>query len=391
LLAIFHSSVLLFEGKCWGSKLCGCPTDETFGNDCSDSACERGCELAYETDIRDNFFKGEDAIIDPNIGLSASDLRAAITAIQSHVDGSSTLSNVQLRSAWEKFKDNSEYLDMDFDSMDSAFNLVDTYESRYGGLFINSRSDKYGFKQEDSDDGYTLERIILTVQQAILDEVYQGTLNHKAYQTRIHDPIVENCKDYLRGRYWKTSTYFPGFVDLPAQQSNVVHSVDIDATVNQYWGKRECFSSSPTIHATGLYVPPGGVAWINVPSVLVDKGFQIQVGANDVDTIIKDNQLRMDRITCTYEVTTSKTYVSSPLGGGIYIKVPYLSNFGVQSVSISGDVIEAPFLCKLIVIVHKVFGMPYFFPLLIIIIIFYFVVLIFRSSSNDKSQDNYQG
>jgi hypothetical protein len=76
-----------------------------------------GVELAYETDICNNFFKGEDSIIDPNIGLSASDLHAAITAIQLHVDGSSSLSNKQLRSAWEKFKNNSEYLDMDFDSI----------------------------------------------------------------------------------------------------------------------------------------------------------------------------------------------------------------------------------------------------------------------------------
>jgi hypothetical protein len=57
------------------------------------------------------------------------------------------------------------------------------------------------------------------VQQTILDEVYQGTLNNKAYQTQIHDQIVENCKGYLQGQYWKTSTYFPGFVDLPAQFS----------------------------------------------------------------------------------------------------------------------------------------------------------------------------
>ena len=280
------------------------------------------------------------------MGLSASDLRSAIASIKAHVEGSTTLTYAELKSARELFMANSAYLDMDFDSMNDAFALVDSYESEFGGMFINSRSDKWGFPRDDTNDGYSLERTMLVVQQALLDEIYQGTLQDIASQIRIHDPVVENCKDYLRGRHWKTSTYFPGELELPAEQNTVEYSVKVNATVGEYWGIKECFSDSPAIHATGYYLPPGGVAWLIFPPALVDQGFQIQVGANDADTRIKEVRQRMDRVTCTYEVTSTTTYVSSPLGGGIYIKVPYLADYGRRTIRLSGDVIQAPFFCK---------------------------------------------
>jgi hypothetical protein len=331
-------------GKCWDAQTCGCPFDD-FGNDCDDNACSHGCDMAFESDIRDFFFNGEDAIIDPHIGLSPTDLTSAISSLQSHVDGSTTLTNAQLRSTQDTFEANSEYLNMDFDSMNNAFALVDAYESKYGGLWTQNGNDD-AFIKEDSNDGYTLDRIMVAVMQAILDEVYQGTLSKSSYQVRIHDAIVENCQDYLRGRYWQTSSYFPGSLALPTVQSSTVYSVSFDASVNAAWGRELCFETSPAIHPTGYYLPPGGVAWIDFPSALVNKDFQIQVGANDSDFDNKDKHWRMDRITCTYDVKASRVYVASPLGGGIYIKVPYLANYDTQNLDISGDVIQAPFFCK---------------------------------------------
>ena len=242
-------------------------------------------------------------------------------------------------------------LDMDFDSMNDALALIDEYENAFGGLFTDSKTNpwSYFFPAEDSDDGYTLQRVMLVVQQAIFDEVYRGTLSESAPQdTRSHDSIIENCKDYLRGRYWKTSAHFPGSLQLPNEQSSTVHSIKIDATVEESWGTPECYSDSPRIHATGLYLPPGGVAWVTFPEAILDKNFQIQVGANDPNFDWRDRKFRMDRITTSYEVKDVTTYVASPLGGGIYIKVPYLANFGNRVIRISGDVIQAPFFCKLI-------------------------------------------
>lgn len=337
-------------GKCWGADLCGCPLDN-FGNDCNSNACSHGCDLAFESDIRDFFFNGDDAIIDPHIGLSASDLKSAISSLQSHVDGSSTLTYSQLKSKQDTFEANSKLLDMDFDAMNDALTLVESYETKYnGGIFINSRTNRDGFTKEDTNDGYTLERIVLAIQQAILDEVYQGTLPETAPQVRYHDPIVENCQHFLRGRYWKTSAYFPGYTELPSEQPTAVHTVSFDATVNKHWGRDLCYHENHAVHPTGLYLPPGGVAWIDFPLALVGQGFKVRVGANNSDLSNKDRHWRMDRVTSTFEVEEERTYLASPLGGGIYIEVPYLANYSTQSVDISGDVIKAPLFCKVLLL-----------------------------------------
>ena len=80
--------------KCWGE--CGCP-DGTFQEDCSDTACAVGCDKAFEADIRDLFFHGEDVLVDPHIDLSLDTLITAISDIRAHVDVSITLSDAQLQ------------------------------------------------------------------------------------------------------------------------------------------------------------------------------------------------------------------------------------------------------------------------------------------------------
>jgi hypothetical protein len=75
--------------------------------------------------------------------------------------------------------------------------------------------------------------------------------------------------------------------------------------------------------------------------VLVGTGFRIQVGANHIDNKIKDIHKRMDRITSTYDTKTEVTYVANPLGGGLYLRVPYQSSLGVVDLTISGDEVNA--------------------------------------------------
>jgi len=320
-------------GKCWGSEICGCPTNDSFGNDCSSEACEKGCELAGTVA---NSFNGEDAKVDNSIGLSLSDLKDSITSLKSHVDGTSTLTKAQVRQTKAKFEENSKLLDHDFDAMDSAFDLVDAYESQNGALFINSKT-QGGFPRTNNGDQYELERAILAVQQGILDEVYEGT----SESIDIHNSIVENCENYLRGRYWQTARFFPGFVDLP-NNPNVVYTAKVEATMNEFWGNKVCFAEDPLIRPTGIYLAPGGIATVEVPQGLVNSGFQIQVGATSTNHDNKDNNRRMDRITSTYEIKSTTTHIASPLGGGIYIIVPYLASEGTIDVNISGDVLEAP-------------------------------------------------
>lgn len=260
------NSTNLHIDKCNEARTCGCnrdtfgPLDDIYAGDCSADACARGCELANEADIRSSSYNGEDAYIGISTEFSKDNLLPALDLIKSYAYGSSTVTKAKLRSALETVNTNAALIGLDFHSMDSAFSVVDAYESRFGGMFINSRTDNSGFPRDDQNDGHTLDRVILVVQQVLLDTVYFGTYNRdkpNPYdQFRDSFGVIENCKDYLRGRYWKTSTYFPGFVSLSSSQPTTIHSVKVNATVPKYWGKEECFSTYPAIHATGLYVPP---------------------------------------------------------------------------------------------------------------------------------------
>ena len=116
----------------------------------------------------------------------------------------------------------------------------------------------------------------------------------------------------------------------------------------EYWGAKVCFADEPLIRATGIYLTPGSIATVTVPQEMVRSGFHIQVGASEANNAEKNHHRRMDRVTSTYDINDLVTHVASPLGGGIYIKVPYRADLGVVTLEISGGVVQAPIFCKYI-------------------------------------------
>ena len=53
-----------------------------------------------------------------------------------------------------------------------------------------------------------------------------------------------------------------------------------------------------------------------------------------------DPPRRMDRVTVSQPIVSETTLASNPLGGGVYILVPYLASLGAVLVNITGGVIE---------------------------------------------------
>ena len=126
--------------KCTDSDTCGCINDGE-GKECSSTACHRGCELAASSPaIQGAFFNGQSVTVDPRIGLNENDLLSALQDMKAHVDGSSPLTITQLRERAANFVVNQALLDVDFPSLDAAMDLVSTYESMQGPLFLNSAS-----------------------------------------------------------------------------------------------------------------------------------------------------------------------------------------------------------------------------------------------------------
>jgi hypothetical protein len=85
---------------------------------------------------------------------------------------------------------------------------------------------------------------------------------------------------------------------------------------------------------------------VTVPQSMVGKGYQIRVGAHSYDLSNKPNYKRLDRSTIVYGINSISTKIASPLGGGIYIEVPYLKEAGIVTVKIQNAVRSPYFSMK---------------------------------------------
>jgi len=75
---------------------------------------------------------------------------------------------------------------------------------------------------------------------------------------------------------------------------------------------------------------------------MVGKDFNVLIGGQTPDNSIKGEHRRMDRATVKVPITASTTHVTSPLGGSLYVLVPYLADLGTQTVQVTGDVVPSP-------------------------------------------------
>jgi len=271
---------------------------------------------------------------------------ATIEKFVSHVDGTSLLLKEEMFDELQVLFENSIVLEVNCTILGDAFDLIEKYEDIHGPLFINSKTEGGLTREWSTDDSLELERAMLYIQQAIIDGPYQRRLPYGTVQFPL-----QNCEQQLKGYKWKTSNFFPGYVDLPSD-SLTPYEIEIDATMPPYWGMEVCFSDEPILRTTGLYLSPGGIATVEVSSDLVKNGYKVQVGASTVDNTKKTLHRRNDRITSTYVIERSITYIANPLGGGIYIKVPYLAELGVVTVKITGDVVQAPIFGKFTTLIH---------------------------------------
>ena len=180
------------------------------------------------------------------------------------------------------------------------------------------------------NDGNAIHRAMVAVQQAIMDEVY-------------NTGVVSECSELIfKGRGWQTAKYFPGHAP-PPQSSSVVHHIKIQADVPKFWGRWVSYAEDAAQKPTGLYLSPGEIVRVTVPKALVNKGYQVQVGAHKYDHKWKTTYKRMDRVTVIRDIVEVTTVISSPLGGSVYILVPYLADDGLVTLQISGGVILSPF------------------------------------------------
>ena len=290
---------------------------------------EIGDMRAYGRALSATEIRSQWVAVSPYFGLSAAALDASISQLSAHFNNTAPLDAVAFAAAAASMTKNAVLLPTSESSMVNALDLADLYETKAGPLFVSTPTES-GIRRVAAPGEASLvreARTMLNIFQIVHDEVFR-------------DETVAACGAVLQGRRWKTADYFPGKVTAIIDASKTF-SVPVNGTVPAIWGKPIAFGTTPKTRATGLYLPPGSVARVTVPAALVNAGFAVQIGAHTSDHSAKDTHTRLHRTTRRFEIRQQVTTVANPLGGGVYIVVPYLANAGMVSVQVQG-VVEAP-------------------------------------------------
>ncbi len=263
-------------------------------------------------------------------GISGTELVSGISQLRGHFNRSAILNTAAFASAVQKVNKNALFLPTRESYIFDSLALLDEYETSQAPLFLTGAT--VGGISKDPVPGESAQkheaRGMLDVFQTVHDEVFSND-------------TVTTCASKLQGRSWKTSNFFPGKVTAPLD-ANKIFTVPVNATVPAVWGIPVAFATDAKIRPTGLYLPPGSVGKITVPPSLVNAGFAVRVGAHTWDHSQKPIHRRMHRVSSRVEIKQQTTHIANPLGGGVYIEVPYLAAKGLVSVQVQG-VVEAPF------------------------------------------------
>ncbi len=130
---------------------------------------------------------------------------------------------------------------------------------------------------------------------------------------------------------------FPGAVREAAPTGAT--TVEIDAThAGRHGDYVYAGARAAAMRSTGVYAPPGVSIAVSVPTALVDRGIEVQIGAHTDGLWGKDEWERYPTIVRRDPIDGPTVRAASAFGGLVYIRVPVDSDLGVHDVTIDGGV-----------------------------------------------------
>jgi len=249
-------------------------------------------------------------IYSPKSNTLLSELTTALNAMTNHVNGSSPLTESQLQKYLTDIQLN--YSGNFTDAKSDIFEFLNAYENKYEPVFANGNQAVFSELPVET-------QTLIFLQQAIFDEEYKS-----------------NAEE-MEGIKFEFSEVFPGKVKDSSPRINDA-SVEIDGTYNVIHGARHLNDTWDAKRPTGHYAPPGELITITIPTNHVDKGMSVMIGAHERDHSNLSQTNRFLRISNRFGLSTEKTKIVNPFGGGIYMLVPEESNFGYFDIKIDGAV-----------------------------------------------------
>ena len=249
-------------------------------------------------------------IYSPKSNTLLSELTTALNAMTNHVNGSSPLSESQLQKYLTDIQLN--YSGNFTAAKSDILEYLNAYENKYEPVFANGNQAMFAELPVET-------QTLIFLQQAIFDEEYNS-----------------NAEE-MEGIKFEFSEVFPGKVKDSSPRINDA-SVEINGTYNVIHGARHLNDTWDAKRPTGHYAPPGELITITIPTNHVDKGMSVMIGAHERDHSNLSQTNRFLRISNRFSLSTEKTKIINPFGGGIYMLVPEGSNFGYFDIKIDGAV-----------------------------------------------------
>lgn len=259
-----------------------------------------------------------------------SHLLAAFSALEGHINGTSPLTGSQIASHKQTIDANSSIFGNTANTISASFNLVAAYEAQYGPMWSAGSPTQNGFSRSTASD-QDIHWTLFHVMQNIVDDTYNPA------NIATHQALLDGLK-------FESADVVPGPVNMTTNPSTF-YNVTIDGSFPDDYGRNTMHwaeSDRNKLQATGAYLAPGEITSIAVPPSLVNSGFKIRVGPLWWDLSNKNPVDRLDRTALIYDITSTTMQVASPLGGNIYIEVPFEAASGDVPIYFD-NVSRAPF------------------------------------------------
>ena len=258
---------------------------------------------------------------------SSKDRSAALNALNSltqHVNEKKILEAKAIVSHIKSLNTAKANISQDAKLFKAYQSFIALYEDKIGPLWLDGKVlNKKVVKDEDQ-----IHWAAFWIMQNFFDQIYTS------------DGLNQHLSA-IDGFSFKTSDFFPGKVD-PSEKRIHGHKVNINGSYPVTWGPPIFHMEKPARKPTGAYLVPGTIATVKVPKSLINKGYEIRVGAHSWDLIKKRKVLRLYRVSAVYPIDKQEIRIANPLGGGIYIEVPYEADAGVVEIEID-NVVRSPY------------------------------------------------
>ncbi|HTL74533.1 MAG TPA: M60 family peptidase N-terminal accessory domain-containing protein, partial [bacterium] len=258
-----------------------------------------------------------------------------IAALKNHITGVAPLTAAQIVTQGNNIQSNIRQVGTNDIALAAALDLVATFDASTNKPLFTTGSTTYGgFPRDGAGD--ELAQALFDLQQGIIDYTY----NNNSGNLTTYYSLLNNTK-------FGTSTYFPGAVAQPVSPGQG-YEVQINATHPEEWGMPNLYVTYAARRPTGCYLAPGSIAEVTVPDSFTNKNWFIRVGCHYWDFSAKSTLKRLDRVSVLYQITSTTTRIANPLGGNIYIEIPYLQTNGIVTVGIT-NVVRSPFFRNTVV------------------------------------------